>query len=60
MTVAPGAVHHPVARLGLGAAARPHALDAVTADNDVGWYGGHTGPVEDLPVDEHNAVHTKK
>jgi hypothetical protein len=53
-------VHHPVAGFGRGAAAHPHALDAVTQDDDVSRYGRGTGPIEDLPVDEHNAVHTKK
>jgi hypothetical protein len=51
---------HPVARLGLGAATRPHALDAVAAHHHVGRYGRGAGPVEDLPVDEHNAIHTQK
>jgi hypothetical protein len=52
----PGAVHYLVARLGLGAAAGPHALDAVAADDDVSGHGRRTGPVKDLPAGEQNPV----
>src|SRR5581483_9852497 len=51
-----GAVHHLVARFGRGAAAGPHALDAVTADHHVTGPGWCAGPVEDLPVDEQDPV----
>ena len=44
----------------LGAAAGPHALDAVAPDHHVGGHRRSTGPVEDLPVDEQNAIHIQK
>jgi hypothetical protein len=56
----PGAVHDLVAGLDRGAAAGPHALDAVAQNHHVGRHRRSTGPVEDLPVDEQNAIHIQK
>ena len=53
----PGAVHHLVAGLDRGAAAGPYTLDTVAAHHHVGRRRRSAGPVEDLPVDKHDAIH---
>ena len=56
----PGAVDHLVARLGGGPPTGADALDPVTPDHDVGGHRRRAGAVEDLPVDEQNAIHIQK
>jgi len=51
-----GAVDHLVAGFDVGPAARPHALDPVAPDHDVGGHRGRAGAVEYQAADEQDAV----